>query len=266
MGKKSLRASTASTSSAPPSSGGDGAANKGTLKSQKKTKKHEEHPDESHAEIDGDSRFSSVLSAPIFKSIPSQKTKVVLDDRFKSILTDEKFRVLPSDSVDPYGRKLKKSKKHGESSKDAALKELESFYTIEPDSVQDKAQEELEEQEADVQKTQKHKESSKKNKATKPMNEEERLDYLNKLARGEISGDSSSSSSDEDSSDGMELSEESEEEEEEDDEGEEEEYYDENGKSLLDIPGDDNVEYGDATRRISILNCDWENIKSEDLM
>jgi hypothetical protein len=32
------------------------------------------------------------------------------------------------------------------------------------------------------------------------------------------------------------------------------------------IPGTEEVALGDATKRIAIENCDWDNIKAEDLM
>lgn len=189
-----------------------------------------------------DSRFSSVLSAPIFKNIPAEKNKVVLDERFKHVLTDEKFRVLPGGGVDQYGRKVKRK-----SAEAQAVKELESFYTIDQSSLPTEAR-------------------KGKSQSGKPtfQSDEDRLDYLNRLARGEISDGEDSDDSDEDDDEDAQMEvDEDEEDDESDSEEEEDEFL---GKSPLDIPGDEEVEYGDATRRISILNCDWENIKSNDLM
>jgi hypothetical protein len=83
---------------------------------------------------------------------------------------------------------------------------------------------------------------------------ETRLDYLNKLARGEISG----SSSDEE---GVEADEESSSEDEASD-------LDESGThDPFEIPGDVVEESSDVeSNRIAIQNCDWENLTAEDLM
>jgi hypothetical protein len=193
-----------------------------------------------------DERFSSLLSAPMFKKTSTEKNKVVLDERFKSILTDEKFRVMPGGSVDQYGRKVK-----GKSSQEQALKELEGFYTVDKSS--------LPEEEATTEPATK----KKKQPVVKPQNDEDRLDYLNRLARGEVS-DSDESEEEDDDENQMDVSGEEEEESEEEDEEEEDILF---GKSPLDVPGDEEeVEMGEPTKRISVLNCDWENIKANDLL
>jgi hypothetical protein len=207
-------------------------------------------------EIIDDERFSSVLSAPLFKKMSAEKNKVVLDDRFKSVLTDDRFRILPGGDIDAYGRKVKKNK-----SSTQALKELENFYTTtDPSTIVSEGGEH------DEQAEEPETVGKKANKGLiarqQPQTDEERLDYLNRLARGEVSDeeDDESDSGTEGDDDNMELSDEEEEEE------EDEENALSNKKSPLDLPGDDEVEFGEATKRISILNCDWENIKSEDLM
>jgi hypothetical protein len=109
-----------------------------------------------------DERFKSMHSAPIFKKIGREKHKIKLDDRFKPLLTDNKFRVKPGDVVDSYGRKSKKDS--------SAIKELKEFYEIEP------------EEKIVVAKT----------------SFESKLDWLNKLSRGEIDGNSSTESNNSD--------------------------------------------------------------------
>ncbi len=83
---------------------------------------------------------------------------------------------------------------------------------------------------------------------------EDRLDYLTKLARGEVDADSDSES---------ESDNESEEQEEEDDD----EEVNENEESV-DYDLDEDVVYEDveSTYRLAIQNCDWENIKATDLL
>ena len=216
-----------------------------------------------------DERFAKALNAPIFNKIGGKDGgKVQIDDRFKSILTDERFRVNPGASVDAYGRK-KKSQKQG----DLALKELNRLYKIDDATASDETkggdaeeeeEEEDEEEEDEEEENVKTKKGKKKGEPSESM--EDRLDYLNKLARGEVSGSDSDDSSDD--NDGFEN------EGSDSGEGESEEEYDSDvvdklTKSALAIPGDEDsdvAEYGEATRRISILNCDWENIKAEDLM
>lgn len=193
-----------------------------------------------------DDRFSNLVGAPIFKKSSKSKNKVVLDDRFKSVLTDERFRVTPGNSVDSYGRKKKKVV--GE---DRALKELQNFYEVE------KAEVEEEQEVSQPEKKKKTKDSSTKGDYA------DRLDYLTKLARGEISGSSDDESDEE--SESYEVDSAS---------GDSSDDYDEdddaeglsNKKSPLDIAGEEEMEYGEATKRISVLNCDWESIKAEDLM
>lgn len=113
-----------------------------------------------------DPRFSSMLTAPMFKKSRHDQQKVKLDDRFKSVLSDDRFSSNTA-AVDKYGRKQAKGSK-----KSAAIKELSEFYEVDAP------------EEEDVETSEKPKEEKK--------SAESRLDYLQKLSRGEISGDSSS--------------------------------------------------------------------------
>lgn len=199
---------------------------KGQSKGFKKDKRGGEAP------VVQDERFSSMLSAPIFKKTSNQQNKVVLDDRFRSVLTDERFRTAPGNAVDKYGRK----KKHAVEDQFAA-KELEQFYKVD----------ESQATEASAKGSKKPKESGKA---------EDRLDYLTKLARGEVymsSDDSDASSEADDSSSSS-------------DEDEEEEA-EEAKKGPLELVDEDDVEYGaESTRRLAVLNCDWEHLKATDIM
>lgn len=199
-----------------------------------------------------DARFAKVLSAPVFKNISKEKHKVEIDDRFKGMLTDDRFKVLPGGSVDAYGRKKKQ--------KAGTEKEIEELYQVPAGNNSD----DNEDNEDDAERIgKKSKKGSGKQPAasSKKGKIEDRLDYLTKLARGEVSG-SDDSDSDSDASD-------SDEDDDNSDDMEEEEDGDVvilNGKSPLDVQEEEDVEYGEATKRISILNCDWDNIKAQDLM
>jgi hypothetical protein len=202
-----------------------------------------------------DARFTSALSAPIFNKLKSKDTsKVQIDDRFKALLTDDRFHVAPGDAVDAYGRK---KKQRGSKKQDFAQQELNKLYKIEGEG---EAEEKIKEKGVT---------GKGKGKGADGQSAEDRLDYLTRLARGEIddsddqSGSGSSSGDDQDSDN----EEEEEEEEEEDDDELDDDVVDGFTRSALAVPGDDeDVEYGDATKRISVLHCDWENIKAEDLM
>jgi hypothetical protein len=86
---------------------------------------------------------------------------------------------------------------------------------------------------------------------------ESRLDYLNKLARGEVSGSSS-----EDDENEIEAASSSE------DENENEEADEGGGRDdPFAIPGDVIEESEEVeSNRLAIQNCDWENLTAEDLM
>lgn len=198
--------------------------------------------------MSGDDRFSSMHNSATFKSSKKDNFKVKVDDRFKTLLSDERFQSVPG-QVDRYGRKTK--------SKDSAnkvAKEMREFYDI------DEGEEAVPEP---------AKKSVKS--AAKPNGGMDRLDYLNKLSRGEISDEGSSdsdSSGDSDSDSGSDS----------DESGSDEgniarkksgtTYDDPSHKSALQVPGQEEQELVDdvVSTRIAIQNSDWENVSAEDLM
>jgi hypothetical protein len=104
-----------------------------------------------------------------------------------------------------------------------------------------------------------------RNKMKKSADFESKLERLNKLARGEISG--SSSSSDDDVHDRPDGDSESDEERGDDVETESNEAE----ANPLSIPGDDITYCEEGSRqilsnRLAIQNCDWENLTSEDIL
>jgi len=191
-----------------------------------------------------DPRFAAAQTAPLFKTSKKAQHKIKLDDRFKPVLTDERFRAGGSAPIDKFGRKAKKGS-------EAAKKELEGFYQIEEDEAVAKP--------------------AKSSDASAKMSLEERLEYLNRLSRGEIA-DSSSEDSDDD-----EVDEEDEDDDEDDSDSEGEgtkkskkyrnpfsvpepaaqgEEEDEDGEGIPE---------GESSSRLAIQHCDWENLKAADL-
>jgi hypothetical protein len=194
-------------------------------------------PKQSVADTD-DNRFKDMHTGATFSSTRSDSHKVKLDSRFEGVLTDSRFRNAPG-QVDRYGRKNKKS---GDK---AASKELEQFYEI------DKPEDELS--------------KGRKGKPSKIPSDSgmDRMEYINKLSRGEISESSSDSSdgSDEDDDSGTSS---------DDEEELNRRELETKKRSVLDIPlvneESEEIPTGESSRRLAILHCDWDHIKAEDLV
>ena len=155
------------------------------------------------------------------KSSNAKKNKIKLDPRFKDVLTDDRFVAAPG-QVDKYGRKPASSAAKGSGN------DFSEFYEVEDDVDKD---------------------VKKSGKAVAPKSkDEDRLDYLTRLARGEVSADSSDEEDNDDDVVETEL----------------EENEDNHGP--LDVNGSNPIELGESTARIALQNCDWDNLKAEDLM
>ncbi len=167
-----------------------------------------------------DDRFKDIYNAPLFQKMARMTSNAKLgdeDSRFSALKSD-KFDFVPG-KVDKYGRRNQKGKED-------KTKKSQFF---------DKNQ----------------------NKSNKSTGAEKRLDYLTRLSRGEISGDSSSSS--------------------EDDDSDEDDIANKSNKKALvdsvdgrveeedDISEEEVEHIEDATTRLAIQNCDWMHIKAEDL-
>lgn len=206
-----------------------------------------------------DPRFSSMHSAPIFKKIQKDDNKITVDERFRTVLTDDRFRAVPGD-IDIYGRKTKKG------AKSAAEKELKSFYQID-DGVALEEDHPAEKKYNGTEKAASRRNSVRAKAAdeAKVEDPESRLDYLNRLARGDVSD---TSSDDEQSEEEGKLddvdSDDS------DDDGVIVEGSRGNEKGPLDLSSDEedeeNGEEAHATCRLALMNCDWDSLKAEDLM
>lgn len=194
-----------------------------------------------------------------------------VDERFQSLLKNESFQSFKSDSsgkMDQYGRKqqrLRKSKKAIASNDDDMLE----YYDVESDvkkvlSVS-----------SDAPSSSTVAATTAATAVSADNNLLPRLDYLTKLARGEISGDSSSSDAsssdgelDDDDSDASSESSDSIDKLELDHQQQQSLSTSSNQRSALSIPYQLEPELSAdiQSSRLAIQNCDWENVSAQDLM
>ena len=182
----------------------------------------------SSSRIKKDARFANFESNPRFKLPSKNRSKTTIDKRFARMLKDDDF--VAGAKVDRYGRKLKS---------DAKKRALERMYRQEGED-EDK-EDDVEVDDDDV-----------------VRRELEKADSKYDPARG---GGFSSSESDSDSD-------EEDKEEGEADKEEGHEAAEPNPKSSMQRLRDaqSEVETGEVTKRIAIVNLDWDHIKSTDLM
>ncbi|KAI1874859.1 uncharacterized protein JN550_002288 [Neoarthrinium moseri] len=176
----------------------------------------------------GDSRFANFQSDPRFR-LPSKKsTKTKIDKRFSRVLNDEDFT--KTTKVDRYGRKLKSDNK---------AKALKSLYQEESDD-----------------------DNSNSDSDSDAVDDDEEIQRELKKAEAKANydpargGGFSSSESDSDSED--------DDEDEDDDEGGAAVAQSGSMQRLRDAQAD--VEVGEITKRIAVVNLDWDHIKSADLL
>lgn len=176
--------------------------------------------------ITADPRFANIQSDPRYRLPSKRQTHVKLDKRFAHMLRDKDFS--KNAAVDRYGRKL---------ARDDTKKQLERFYQLDDEDEDDDEEEGDEEGGVEVARDE------------DVRKELKRLDSSYDPARD---GGFLDSSSEESSSD------------EEDDE-EDEETGD---LEELDFPDKQqgSVPMGEVTKRIAVVNLDWDNIRAEDLM
>ncbi|KAG5922734.1 hypothetical protein E4U42_005375 [Claviceps africana] len=173
-----------------------------------------------------DERFASFETDPRFR-LPSRKhTKTKLDKRFAGMLEDEDF--VATSRVDRYGRRIKS---------DAKKKALQRLYQEEEEDDKDEEQDTEVDDDEVVQR-----ELREAHEKSKPR------DYDPARHGGFSSSEESDSDQDSDSDDG--------------------------GGVGLDAQGDmqrmqdeqAEVETGEVTNRIAVVNLDWDHVKSTDLM
>ncbi|CAH0489145.1 unnamed protein product [Peronospora farinosa] len=175
-----------------------------------------------------DQRFHKVHNDPRFARNSKRKNKVEIDPRFAGALQDDRFQSVQG-KYDKYGRRIQK--KENEMKKFYCLKEEDKEQQIGGDG-EDKAM-------IKVPSTTSFDDDA---DATVAKNNEKlsRLDYLNRMARGELesgldSSDSDSEDSDDDEVEGV-IKDEKEE-----------------------------IPMGEETKRFAVLNCDWTRIRAVDL-
>ncbi|CAM9336850.1 unnamed protein product, partial [Chrysoparadoxa australica] len=190
-----------------------------------------------------DPRFHGMHTNPTFQRAKADSKKVKLDKRFAAVLTDDRFKVGGGAKVNKRGRPVK----------DVAREDLKAFYTVDDEGEDGEEGSDGSEGEEDIEELEleEKEEEEKGYKPLKKVEVESRLDYLNRLARGEVSGsESGSTSSSEDDED------------DDDNEGAEGEGNDENegsGGGQADVP------VGEATTRIAVMDCDWSHMRAVDL-
>ncbi|KAG6006709.1 hypothetical protein E4U21_006784 [Claviceps maximensis] len=180
-----------------------------------------------------DERFASFETDPRFR-LPSKKhTKTKLDKRFAGMLDDEDF--IATSRVDRYGRKIKS---------DTKKKALQRLYQ------QDDEDEAAESEAEDKQDTEVDDDELVQRELRAAHEKNKPKDYDPARHGGFSSSEESDSDSDDDSD------------------------SDEEGGVGLDAEGDlqrlqdeqAEVETGEVTNRIAVVNLDWDHVKSTDLM
>lgn len=204
--------------------------------------------------MDGKQAFDDPRFAAMHKSGTFQRRKKTsqglseTDERFKASTSDPRFASVDS-AVDKYGRK-KGQKSKSKLSKDDRF----DTKTIKDD---------------DQNQSQTNDDSHREK--MKSMNMDTRIEYLNKLARGEISDESDESSNEVESDASSESS--------DDEDSVDISKKDGNSKSLIskyyhsyedeiDNDADNEHESSDApsTSRLAIQNCDWDNLRASDIL
>ncbi|KAI9033302.1 hypothetical protein DFJ74DRAFT_698473 [Hyaloraphidium curvatum] len=206
----------------------------GDLRRKKGAGNRNDDPEADVATLASDERFRHILRDPRFKKLKKDRAKVDIDERFSKMLDSEEFGHVAK--VDKYGRKLKQKK--GD--------DLRRYYKLDKSEPPGKTRE----READAGLI----DSEDEEEAEQPQKEWDR-------ARGE--GPMYSSSEDE---------EEEAEEASSDGEGslggaaddlvefEEDDVYDRIGPFA-----NEDIPMGDETRRLAVVNLDWDNLKARDL-
>ncbi|KAJ5533214.1 hypothetical protein N7494_009766 [Penicillium frequentans] len=174
-----------------------------------------------------DPRFASIQSDPRYRLPSKRQTHVKLDKRFAHMLDDKDFS--RNAAVDRYGRKL---------ARDDTKQQLKKFYRLDED---DEDHDDTDEDDDNVS----------VDDDDEVQKELKRVDVPG-YDPARDGGFSSSSSEDESSSD-----EDDEDEAEAENEDDELEFPD---KQRADVP------LGEVTKRIAVVNLDWDNIRAEDLM
>jgi hypothetical protein len=206
--------------------------------SEKKRRKGKKRPvaDDSDSTVT-DGRFAHIHHDPRFERLPSKKTKVAVDERFAGVFEEKRFA---QPKVDKYGRKVKKAA-------DSADSDLRRFYDDDDgngsadDGSADDVQREQESAAVDASDS-----DSESGEATAPALDSDEQDS-DAESTGAYDGDDAEAV-DSGSESGS--------------EGERPDWAEE-----LDNDSEaEQVEMGDAHRRIAVLNCEWDRMNSTDIL
>lgn len=200
----------------------------GAMKNQKKG--------ESSSSRITDARFASFETDPRFRLPSKKRTKTTLDKRFAGMLDDEDFTATAK--VDRYGRKVKS---------DSKKKALQRLYQQEDEDEEDKDEDKSEgDEEEDIE----VEDDDVVQRELLAAHEKDKPKDYDPARHGGFASSESDSDSDDDSEDedegGVGL----------DTEGDMQKFQDEQA----------DVETGEVTNRIAIVNLDWDHVKSTDLM
>ena len=211
----------------------------------------------------GDARFAAAHKSPKFlTSRSSVSTKITLDERFKSVLTDERFKSLPGEGeIDKYGRKVRKRE----------AKEMDEFYKVASDQDDDDDDDDGGNSNADGDGSSKHEEEGEPSDSDGSSvddgkitfdSPEERIAYLNAVARGEIE----LPSEDDSSTSGGSYTDQSDDD--DDDESLEEGGVGEDDDEVIGVLSEkvnaetvENLE----TKFLAFQNFDWESVRAVDI-
>ena len=191
-----------------------------------------------------DPRFASISSDPRFRLPSTKHARVGVDKRFARMFKDDDFNRKPK--VDKYGRRVEKS---GDNEK------LRRLYQAEEDEDEDEDEEDEEVEEVKVKKGAKPKKrqmeiaSASEDEESDEVDEDEAVQAeLQRVGSSRDLAREGFSSSEEDSSD-------------------DEDVEDEDLEAELPEESEANaVPMGDISRRVAIVNLDWDNIRAMDLM
>lgn len=184
-----------------------------------------------------DARFASFETDPRFRLPSKKRTKTTLDKRFAGMLDDEDFTATAK--VDRYGRKVKS---------DSKKKALQRLYQQEDEDEEGKDEDKSEgDEEADIE----VEDDDVVQQELLAAHEKDKPKVHDPARQGGFASSESDSDSDEDSDDdeeegGVGL----------DTEGDMQKFQDEQA----------DVETGEVTNRIAIVNLDWDHVRSTDLM
>eukprot|EP01133_Synstelium_polycarpum_P001153 gene1153-1318_t len=228
-----------------------------------------------------DTRFKSAQNDPKFRLKRRDESAVALDSRFSSLINSSKFT--DEAPIDQYGRKTSKPstqsnklKNNFKLEKGGNKKEVDSRFAIPTNSHWKNDQDEDDEEE-DVVPQKKQQQQPTKKVVSKPVVKKDnkptttatkKSNKKQAVVESESESESEQESEEEEEGNngitqelvygGFEYNEDTE-------SSEDEAEGVEDSNFVEDVLEEDDIPRGDATKRIAVLNCDWDNIHSKDI-